>query len=560
MAGIHAGVEISPTAPNSQSRRPPTAPLTSTPASRHEGKTRQRKTKCKAAPPKCLVIASFLHCALGGGSWFNQQAMKNVPPTQEPFVCDVAIIGGGSAGYAAARTAAAAGLHTAVIEGGDEIGGLCILRGCMPSKALLHAAEMLHLARAGKRWGLRIPRAGFDFPAVMARKKELIAEFARYRRDQLTGGKFSFFRARASFLDSHTVALHDPRQRTPKTVRAAHFIICTGSVPSPPPVPGLEEAGFLTSDEALSLRKLPKSLIVLGGGPVAVELAQFFRRMDVKVSLIQRGEHLLRDFDTDAALVVEKVLRREGIRLWTGTKLLGAFRGGRDKGITFQHGKQKRRVAAEEILLALGRDPATGGLDLEKAGVGMNAGGITTNTRMQTSAAHISAAGDCTRPHQIVHIGIEQGELAAYNIAHPARPRAMDYRLLTSVVFTDPQVASVGLTEKEALKRGIRFLTASHSFADHGKSMIMAATDGFVKLLADPKSGEILGGSCVGPMGGELIHEIIAAMHGRMTARELAGMPHYHPTLAEIWTYPAAELAERVAGGATTVWSIANDD
>jgi pyruvate/2-oxoglutarate dehydrogenase complex dihydrolipoamide dehydrogenase (E3) component len=497
---------------------------------------------------------------LGGGSWLNQKAMKNVPATQKPVACDVAIIGGGSAGYAAARTAAAAGLDTVVIEGGDEIGGLCILRGCMPSKALLYASEVLHLARAGKRWGLRIPKAGFDFPAIMARKKAMIEVFARYRRDQLTGGKFSFFRARASFLDPHTVALHDPREAAPKTVRARYFVICTGSVTSASPVPGLEEIGFITSDEALSLRKLPRSLIVLGGGPVAVELAQFFCRLDVKVSLIQRGEHLLRDFDTDAALVVEKVLQREGIRLWSGTTLLGAFRRGGDKGITFQHGKQKRRVAAEEILLALGRDPATHGLDLEKAGVGTKCGCTITDARMQTNVEHIYAAGDCTRPYQIVHIGIEQGEVAAHNIAHPAGKRAMDYRLLTSVAFTDPQVASVGLTEKEALRRDIPVLTASYPFADHGKSLIMGAKDGFVKLLGDPESGEILGGSCVGPMGGELIHEIIAAMHGRMTAHELAAMPHYHPTLAEIWTYPAAELAERVAGNGSGDRDIAKND
>jgi pyruvate/2-oxoglutarate dehydrogenase complex dihydrolipoamide dehydrogenase (E3) component len=502
---------------------------------------------------------NLLHFALGGGSWLNQQTMINAAATKNPFTCDVAIIGGGSAGYAAARTAAAAGLHTVVIEGGDEVGGLCILRGCMPSKTLLYAAEVLHVARAGKRWGLRIPKAGFDFPAVMAHKRALIEEFAQYRREQLTGGKFSFFRARASFLDSHTVALRDPREAAPKTVQARFFVICTGSVSAPSPVPGLDEIGFMTSDEALSLRKLPRSLIVLGGGPVAVELAQFFCRMDVKVTLIQRGEHLLRDFDSDAARVVEKVLEREGMRLWCGTNLIGAFRSGRDKGIAFQHGKRKRRVVAEEILLALGRGPATAGLDLEKAGVRTNSGCILSDCRMQTSVPHIYAAGDCTLPYQIVHIGIEQGEVAAHNIAHPARKREIDYRLLTNVAFTDPQVASVGLTEKEALEREIPYLTASYPFADHGKSLIMGATDGFVKLLADPESGEILGGSCVGPMGGELIHEIIAAMHGRMTAAQLAAMPHYHPTLAEIWTYPAGELADRVVGRETRVGDLAKE-
>src|SRR5581483_736899 len=155
--------------------------------------------------------------------------------------------------------------------------------------------------------------------------------------------------------------------------------------------------------------------------------------------------------------------------------------------------------------------------------------------------------GDCAGPWEIVHIGIEQGEIAAHNIAHPRRARQIDYRLLTMIVFTSPQAAMVGLSEKSASARGLPYFRACYPFDDHGKSQIMAAMDGFVKLLADPMTGEILGGACVGPMGGELLHEIIAAMHKRMTVHELAVMPHYHPTLSEIWTYPAAELAERIS-------------
>ena len=198
---------------------------------------------------------------------------------------------------------------------------------------------------------------------------------------------------------------------------------------------------------------------------------------------------------------------------------------------------------------------------------------------MQTSAPHIYAAGDCTGPHEIVHLAVQQGEIAAHNIANPKTLRQMDYRLLISVVFTDPQVAFVGLTEKEAQAHGVAYLAASYPFNNHGKSLIMEAKDGFVKLLAAPKSGlrragvpagslnaggsssdageqagrasatqagEILGGSCVGPVGGELLHEIVTAMAKRMTVHELAAMPHYHPTLAEIWTYPAEELAGQI--------------
>ena len=265
--------------------------------------------------------------------------------------------------------------------------------------------------------------------------------------------------------------------------------------------------------------------------------------------MIQRSPHVLKEFDVDAAAVVETVFRREGIKLFTDTRLLDAWASGRKKGVTFEHGGKRIRVQADEILLALGRSPNTSGLGLENAGVKLDYGRIVTNARMQTSAPHIFSAGDCTGPHEIVHIAVQQGEIAAHNIIHSRKPRRMDYRLLTNVVFTDPQVATVGLTEKAATAQGIPFRAASYPFNDHGKSLIMEALDGFVKLLADPRTGEILGGCCVGPVGGELIHEISVAMAKRMTVHEFAATPHYHPTLAEIWTYPAEELMELIPNG-----------
>jgi len=457
------------------------------------------------------------------------------------FDYEVAILGGGSAGYAAARTAAGAGLKTAVIEGGAEVGGLCILRGCMPTKALLYAAEVMHLASHAQPWGIRAGKVGFNLARVMARKDMLIDDFAGYRRKQLARGRFQFIRAQARFLDPHAVQMSNGKVLTAKS-----FIICTGSVVAPTPLPQLSAAGYLTSDEALRLKRLPKSLIVLGGGPIACEFAQFFARFGVKVTLIQRGEHLLRDFDADAAIELERAFRREGIELYTNTILTDAKRQGRRKTVLFQHGKKAVSVSAEEIFFALGRRPNISPLDLDRAGVAAGNGWIATNELLQTSAPHIYAAGDCTGPHEIVHLAVQQGEIAAHNIARPKSPRRMDYRLFISIVFTEPQVALVGLTEKEARARGIPYQSASYPFNDHGKSLIMEATDGFVKLLADEKSGEILGGTCVGPAGGELIHEIVAAMAKRMSVRELAVMPHYHPTLAEIWTYPAEELAETI--------------
>ncbi len=457
------------------------------------------------------------------------------------FDYDVAVIGGGSGGYAAARTAAGAGLKTAVIEGGEEVGGLCILRGCMPTKALLYAAEVKHLAERAETWGVRAGNVSFDFAKVMARKNAQIKDFADFRIQQLNSKRFKFIRANAQFLDSHTVELSNG-----KKLSAKNFVIATGSSVAPSPLPQLNEAGFITSDDALALKRLPKSLIVLGGGAIACEFAQFFARFGVKVTLVQRSEHVLKEFDTDAGTEIEKVFRREGIRVFTGTKLLDAKRKGKLRTILFEHKGKTVSASAEEILFALGRVPNTASLDLKDAGVKTENGRVVTNDKMQTSAPHIFAAGDCTGPHEIVHLAVQQGEIAAHNIANPNSAR-MDYRLLISVVFTDPQVATVGLTEKEAAARKIPFLVASYPFNDHGKSLIMEAKDGFVKLLANPKTGEILGGSCVGPVGGELLHEIVAAMAKRMTVRELAAMPHYHPTLAEIWTYPAEELAAKIS-------------
>ena len=458
--------------------------------------------------------------------------------TGTKFDYDLAVIGGG--GYAAARTAAAEGLNTVVLEGGEEIGGLCILRGCMPTKALLYAAEVLHLASHPEPWGIRTEDVSFNFAQVMARKDAMVKDFADYRRQQLLNGKFKFLRALARFTDPHTLELS-----TGDKLTAANFVIATGSVVAPSPLPQLEDVGYLTSDTALSLTRLPKSLIVLGGGPVAVELAQFFVRFRVRVRLVQRSGHVLPKLDDDATGELEKVLRREGIDLYTGTKLLDARRVGDGKEVAFEHNGKTVRVRAEEILFALGRVPNIASLGLEGIGVRVEGRRIVTNAQMQTSLPHVYAAGDCTGLHEIVHIAIQQGEVAAHNLAHPDRMKAMDYRLLSEVVFTEPQVAVVGLTEKSARAANRPYLAASYPFNDHGKSLIMEAKDGFVKLLADPAGGEIIGGCCVGPVGGELIHEIIAAMHKLMTVHELAAMPHYHPTLAEIWTYPAEELAEK---------------
>ncbi len=452
---------------------------------------------------------------------------------------DVIVIGGGSAGYAAARTAADLGASVAIVEKGP-LGGLCILRGCMPSKTLLRSSDIMALMRRAKEFGLGASNLSANLPTIVDRKRALVREFADYRIEGLKNPRFKLIRGRARFESPHSIRVGS------QTLQARSFILATGSVARSVPIPGLEEVGYITSDEALELRRLPKSMLVLGGGAIATELGQFFCRLGARITLIQRSGHIHSDCDEDMARPVEARLREEGMRVYTGTKLT---RFTKKNGLITAHflqGGRRRRASAETVFQALGRAPNLDGLNLTKAGVNVEGGRIAVDNRMCTSAGHIFAAGDCVGIYDIVHIAVQHGEIAGHNAVAGTRKKTIDYRLRAAVVFSDPQVASVGLLEKECRSKGIDYLVAKYPFDDHGKSMVMGETHGFVKLLCNPKTGEILGGHIVGPEASELFHELIAVMYFRGTVKDLARIPHYHPTLAEILTYPAEELAEQI--------------
>ena len=476
---------------------------------------------------------------------------QSLKPATPEF--DVVVIGGGSAGYAAARTAAALGARTAVIEGGEQVGGLCILRGCMPSKTLLESAHRWHDINRAREFGLVAKAVKVDMKCIHARKEHLIGGFAAYRRKQLRQGKFTFLRGHASFLDAQTLLVE--RGRKQELVTASTFIVATGSVVTRVPVPGLWEAGCQTSDEALEAERIPKRLAVLGGGVIAVELGQFFARVGSQTTILQRSKRLVRNYDPDVSLELERALKAEGVDVRTGTKLLEVRVTGKGKKIIFQRGRKREEIVVDEILYAMGRVPALDGLGFDQAGVILKEGKLQVGDSMATSAPHIFAVGDTVGPYEVVHIAIQQGEIAARNAVDHLRgvagktPEKMDYRLKTLVTFTDPEIASVGLTETEATAQGIDFLSASYPFNDHGKAQIGGHEFGFVKLLAEKTRGEIIGAQIIGPHASDLIHELIAVMRYRGTVGELAAMPHYHPTLAEIVTYPAEEIAEKLAKG-----------
>jgi pyruvate/2-oxoglutarate dehydrogenase complex dihydrolipoamide dehydrogenase (E3) component len=311
-----------------------------------------------------------------------------------------------------------------------------------------------------------------------------------------------------------------------------------------PPVPGLRGLKAWTSDDVLELDFTPKSVIVLGGGVVACELAQFLHRIGARVTLVQRSPNILRDHSDDASSVIQKAFVDEGIELFAGTALQRVAQDKRGFAVSFLHGGRKVTRRAAHLFNALGREPNTSALGLPAAGVRTRPNGqVIANRWQQTSAPHIYAAGDCAGPVEIVHVAIQQGILAARRAAGVRALKPIDYGLLLNVVFTDPQLATIGRLERDLIARGTPFLSASYPFDDHGKSILMEALRGYVKVIAEPKRGRILGAEIVGPDAGDLIHCFSAPLAMRATAGDMLRAPWYHPTLAEIVTYPLEEIA-----------------
>jgi pyruvate/2-oxoglutarate dehydrogenase complex dihydrolipoamide dehydrogenase (E3) component len=458
---------------------------------------------------------------------------------------DLVVIGGGSAGFNAARVARDLGKSVAIVDGAKELGGLCILRGCMPSKTLLYATEILHLAQQGRTYGLNIPNATADMRAVQARKRRVIAEFADYRQRAMTGGQYTLFRQHARFIDAHHVELTDGTR-----LRGKRFLIATGSKVAVPPVPGLAETPSWTSDDVLDLDHVPRSVIVLGGGIVACELSQYLRRIGSRVVLIQRSSHILRDHSPAATTVIQDAFRAEGIDLHTDTKIERiAVRPTGGVQVTFLSSGRRLTRRADHLFNALGREPNLDRLGLDAAGVKLSPEGrVAVNRWQQTSVAHIYAGGDVTGPHDIVHLAVAQGELAARHAFGVKGLKPVDYSLLLNVVFTEPALATIGRLESELTEAGTPYLAASYPFDDHGKSILMEAKRGYVKVIAEPSRGRILGAEIVGPQAGELIHCFSGPLVLRATVFDLLRAPWYHPTLAEILTYPLEELAEKIRG------------
>lgn len=455
------------------------------------------------------------------------------------FKHDFVVVGAGSGGYAAACTAREFGCSAALVDRGP-LGGLCILRGCMPSKAVLASSDALWDARHADALGINVSNASPDVAKIFERKRRLVRDFADYR----IGGieTFPLYQGEARFLSRTELAVGDD-----VVLEATHFVIATGSIVTPSPYPGLAETGFIDSDAVLELERIPRSAIVLGGGYTACELGQFLSRMGAKTTILIRSGHLLTGADDDVGDALTRYFRDEGIDVISGASLLGAQRTRPGKAVRYAAGGDEREVVAEEIFYALGRSPNIEGLDVHNAGVDIGMDGrIAVDETMRTSNPSIFAVGDVTGEYMLVHVAIYQGEVAARNACRGAYEHA-GYRIVSAhTIFTDPQVAAVGANEKHLRAERLPYVVGRYDFAEHGKAQCLAKTQGFVKMMADASDGRILGAVVIGPQGSELIHEIIVAMNYDATVAQFMRIPHLHPTLSEIWTYPAEMCAAQI--------------
>lgn len=449
---------------------------------------------------------------------------------------DVGIIGGGAAGLTVAAGVSRLGAKTILMERDGRLGGDCLHYGCVPSKTLLRTAHVYHLMNNAGRFGLpRVRPGSVDFRKVSSRIREVIATIQHHdsvERFCELGVKVEFGVAR--FTDEHTVSCNGNR------VTARNWVIASGSSPAIPDVAGLDRTPYITNRELFYLDELPRSLIVIGGGAVAVEMAQAMGRLGSKVDVVQRSAQILSREDRDMAGEVMASLEGEGVTFHLNTMLTEVRDCGQTRQVTFENGDGHLvTLEAESILVALGRAANVARLGLEDAGVHYSARGVEVDARLRTSQKHIYAAGDVTGSHQYTHAaGYEGGVVLANAVLR--LPRRADYTWLPHAIYCDPEFASIGVNEKAAEKEGIDYTVWKEAFRDNDRSLAEGYDGGTLKMIVD-KRENVLGVQILGPHAGELINEWVAVLNGRVKLSTLAGAVHPYPTLGEI--------NKRIAGG-----------
>ncbi|MGI8550421.1 MAG: dihydrolipoyl dehydrogenase family protein [Dehalococcoidia bacterium] len=435
---------------------------------------------------------------------------------------DLIIIGGGSAGLTAAKVGRFFAKRVALVDK-ERLGGDCLYYGCVPSKALIKAARVMHEVRTADRWGLHLNGMEVSLGSVNGRVQHAIAEVAKVdSQENLRGIGVDVFLGGAQFSDEHTL-----QTGAGDTLHAKYILIATGSRPALPRTPGAVEAGYLTNEDVFDLQRLPQRLAVIGGGPIGVELAQAFQRLGSRVTLLQRGPHLLPRDDDDMIQIIEEAFTSEGIQVYSDTDPVSVRVESGEKVLELK-GPHAGELKVDDILVAVGRIPNIEALALDKAGITFTPRGIPVNDHLQTNQSHIYAAGDVVGGPQFTHY-------AGYQAAHAVRNLFLPVKLKFStgylpwVTFTDPEIAHVGLTEAEAKKAGKQCSIVKFPYSALERAVTDQDPVGMIKFLIDDKR-HVIGCHIAGNAAGEMINEITLAMNNELTVDKLLGSIHAYPT------------------------------
>ncbi|MEK3906068.1 dihydrolipoyl dehydrogenase [Oceanobacillus sp. FSL W7-1309] len=438
---------------------------------------------------------------------------------------DVAIVGGGPGGYVAAIRAAKQGLNVALVEGRD-LGGTCLNRGCIPSKTLLKHAEVLDQIKNAQAFGITVNDVSYSIEAMVKRKNTVVNTLKNGIKGLLKQNKIKVFEGYGVVSENKTIIISLANENT--TILAENIILATGSKPFVPPLPGLDEVSYHTSDTIFDIEEVPSKLVIVGGGVIGLEIGCIFNRLGTEVEVVEMAESIIPNEDEDATKFLTKQLKKSGISIHTGTKITG-FKPNNGKTIVeMEKNSKKQMIETDNVLVAVGREPNVTGI--EDLPIAFEGKFVDINQSMETSISGIYAIGDLVGGYQLAHAASEEGIRA---VKHIVGQEVHGEAIIPRCVYSFPEIASVGLTETEAKKAGYQVKVKKVDLAANGKAITANENNGFMKIIADEKYGEILGVVMVGAHVTEMISASTAFMHLEGTVEEIESMVFPHPTVSE---------------------------
>ncbi|ADL12182.1 dihydrolipoyl dehydrogenase [Acetohalobium arabaticum] len=458
---------------------------------------------------------------------------------------EITVIGGGPGGYVAALKAAKLGADVTLIEK-EKLGGTCLNWGCIPTKALVRSAQVYTNLKEAEEFGCQAENIDFNWESILERKENIVTKLTQGIEQLLTTHEIKVISGTAQLKDETTVEVTTADEEV--IVNTEQMIIATGSQPVQLPIIDDKAVDHLLySRQALDLDELPEKMVIIGGGVIGLEFAFIFSRLDVEVTVIEYLDEVLSFLDSDITEEITQAAQTEGIDIYTSAQAKQITSTADDQCLVkFEYQNSEQYITADRALMAVGRKPDLGGLEVEKLGIELDkeTDGIQVNDRMQTTIDNIYAIGDVTGKTQLAHAASHQGIVAVKNIMD--QPEKMDYNTIPTAIFTKPEIASVGMTEKEAAKADHTVKIGKFPVAANGKALTLGETTGFVKIIADAKTDQVLGGAIIGPHATDLIAEITLAVNNQLTTEEVIETIHAHPTSAE--TIHEAALAVRPEG------------